>query len=91
MSKNKKLELGSVVKINSPERLGEVHLMKGFVSAYSHNDNGDIAAYSIDINGECWFAFVDEVIETGKFVDPNINMTDSIIKVDDEGNISNSD
>lgn len=80
--KNKNiLELGDVVIIDSPLRLKEVHGKKGYISAHSY-DEDTVTAYSVTVKNECWFVFPNEIKSTSEKVDPNINMTNDIIKVE---------
>ena len=80
MKNKKKLELGTVVIINSPLRLKGVHGKKGYISAYSYNKN-EFTAYSVTVGEECWFVLFEEIKTTNEKIDPNIGMTNDRIKV----------
>ena len=79
--KNKKtLELGDVIIINSPVRLKGAHGKKGYISAYSYNEN-ELTAYSVTVGDECWFVLSEEIDMTNEKMDPNIGMTNDRVNV----------
>lgn len=75
------LLLGDVVIIDSPLRLKEIHGKKGYISAHSY-DKDIVTAYSITVQGKCWFVFPYEMKVTNEKIDPNINMTNDVITIE---------